>query len=106
LSAHARAWLAMRAGSVPPELEALMESAVDDVIGDETPVPHALAEAARMCLRRAMRNCDERAAALPLLAADALMTYACEAAAATDSAALEDLATTCTGERLARLVPR
>ena len=102
---RARAWLAVRAGAVPPELEALMESAVDDVLDDELPLSQSFAEAARICLRRSLRNCDQRTAALPLLAADALMTYACQAAAEEGTAALAALALSNSPDRLARLLP-
>lgn len=80
MSDRARAWLAMRAGAVPPALEARMESAMDDVI-DHDSVPATLADAARECMRDALAAGDDRSAALHLLAADALITYACEAAA-------------------------
>jgi hypothetical protein len=50
-----------------------------------------LGAAALVCLREALDRCDDRAAALHLLAADALMTAACEAAATTvDSAHARD----------------
>ena len=104
MSDRARAWLAVRAGAVPPELEVVMESAVDEVIGEDTALPHALAEAARICLHQVLRNCDHRSAALPLLAADALMTYACEAAVDEPGDALDDLARSCEPARLARML--
>lgn len=104
MSDRARAWLSLRAGAVPPALEACMEAAVDDVLDDDT-IHDALADAARTCLRQAIALGDQRAAALPLLAADALMTYACEAAAAVDDAALRELADTWSTERLAAVLP-
>lgn len=105
MSDRARAWLAMRAGAVPPELEAVMENAVDEVIGENMPIHHALAEAARICLRQVLRNCEQRTAALPLLAADALITYACEAAVDEPGDALAELARSCEPARLARMLP-
>jgi hypothetical protein len=102
---RARAWLAMRTGTVPPALEARMESALADVPGDDS-VPAALADAARACLRDAVAGCDDRDAALHLLAADALITCACEAAADEDAAALDALAQAHAPERLAHLVER
>lgn len=102
MSDRARAWLAMRAGAVPPELESRMESAIDDVPGDDT-IHGALADAARICLRDALAAGDDRAAALHLLAADALLTYACEAAADPDASALTQLADAFAPERLAHL---
>jgi hypothetical protein len=87
VSGHGRAWLAVRAGAVPPSLQARMESAVEAVAAAAPPdVPAELSGAAIACLLRAFEGCDERAAALHLLAADALMTSACEAAAGVDSA--------------------
>jgi hypothetical protein len=87
VSGHGRAWLAVRAGAVPPSLQARMESAVEAVAAAAQPdVPAELSGAAIACLLRAFEGCDERAAALHLLAADALMTSACEAAAGVDSA--------------------
>lgn len=99
MSDRARAWLSLRAGAVPPALEAYMEAAVDDVLDDDT-VHGALADAARGCLREAIARGDARAAALPLLAADALMTYAFEAAAEVDAAALRELSDAWSTERL------
>lgn len=103
MSDRARAWLAMRAAGVPPALEARMESAIDDALEDET-IPGALADAARICLVNALAVGDHRDAALHLLAADALITYACLAAATDDDAPLRDLADSWSPARLARLV--
>jgi hypothetical protein len=49
-------------------------------------VPHWLSAAALASLREALVRCDERPAALHLLAADALITAACEAAASAAAA--------------------
>lgn len=92
----------MRAGPVPPELEARMESAIDDAPDDDS-VHAPLADAARICLRDALAAGDDRAAALHLLAADALLTYACEAAAEHGAAALAELVEVFASERLAHL---
>lgn len=100
MNERARAWLVDRAEAVPFELQAEMASALQEV-DDERGIPLALAEAARICLLRALRHGDERAAALPLLAADALVTYACEAASAEGDAALRELAGSLGPERLA-----
>jgi hypothetical protein len=82
MSVHGRVWLAHRAGTVPPSLQAFMESAVDAIPGDDDAgAARELAAAALACLHQALRLGDDRAAALPLLAADALMTAACEEAA-------------------------
>lgn len=103
MSDNARAWLAMRAGAVPPVLEARMESAIDEALDEDT-VPRALADAARVCMRDALTAGDERGAALHLLAADALITYACEAAAAGEGVVLAELAEAFAPERLGRLI--
>lgn len=105
MSDRARAWLAMRAGAVPPVLEARMERAIDDVLDDDV-VARALADAARSCLRDAVRAGDDRAAALHLLAADALITYACEAAAAGDAHGIDTLAEASSAARLSQLLER
>jgi hypothetical protein len=93
----------MRAGGVPPALEARMESAIDDVLDYDT-IPGALADAARICLRAALAVGDSRDAALHLLAADALITYACEAAANGAGDSLNDLAESWSPGNLAHLV--
>src|SRR5690606_4854003 len=71
-------------------------------------IPAALEHAARSCLRDALDIGDDRAAALHLLAADALITYACEAVsdfAATDehAVALDQLAVSASPPQLAHL---
>jgi hypothetical protein len=118
MSAHddARAWLAGRRAGVPPALHARMIAALDEALDDGAPavpgVPGALGAAALACLRAALPHCDERAAALHLLAADALITAACEAAAqdADDAAAaVRAVRAVCAAyapARLASLVPR
>ncbi|HSK19770.1 MAG TPA: hypothetical protein VK912_11540 [Longimicrobiales bacterium] len=103
MSDRARAWLATRAGAVPPALEARMESAMDDVVGQDT-VPAALAAAARVCMRDALAAGDDRSAAVHLLAADALITYACEAAADGRDAEFDVVARAAAPERLALLL--
>ena len=102
MSDNARAWLAMRAGAVPPVLEARMESAIDEALDEDT-VPRALADAARVCMRDALAAGEDRVAALHLLAADALVTYACEAAADAGADSIAELAEAFAPERLARL---
>lgn len=89
----ARSWLAAEAGDdVPAALMQRMNAALDEV--QQTPgadVPDALAAAAMSCLRDALQRCDHRDAALHLLAADALMTAACQAAAETSADRLRTL---------------
>lgn len=79
-----------------------MESALDEVL-DEDAIPSGLAEAARACLRDALDIGDDRRAALHLLAADALMTYACEAALDSGTEALHTLTDAFAPPRLAHL---
>jgi hypothetical protein len=80
-----------------------MESAVAEVIDSDT-VAAALAAAAHSCLRDALAAGADRTAALHLLAADGLITFACEAAADHDGAALDALARANTPLRLAHMV--
>ena len=128
MSRRVRAWLAARAGPVPPTLQAAMESAVDadlpsgtawqepDGPADRLDAPShgpdelapALASAALRVLVDAIDRGDNRAAALALLAADALVTAACEAATDpgvdTDTA-LNVLCATFAPDRLDGLLP-
>lgn len=82
-----------------------MEHALDDVPTDDT-IHGSLADAARLCLRDALTAGDDRAAALHLLAADALLTYACEAAVEDEPAGFAELAAAFAPERLAHLTER
>ena len=75
------AWLERQIAGAPEPLRARMLAAV--MPADN--VPQALADAAFNCLRRALENPDD---ALDLLAADALLTHACAAAAEQGDAAL------------------
>jgi hypothetical protein len=70
-----------------------------------TDLPSQLGEAALVCLRAALRRADDRAAALDLLAADALLTYGCEAAAEQEDGAVTRFAESYGPARLARLLP-
>ncbi|HEX6558781.1 MAG TPA: hypothetical protein VF021_04945 [Longimicrobiales bacterium] len=83
----AAAWLDDRVADAPAALRSRMLSALR-----ETPaagaLPDLLAGAALLCLRRALRDPAGRASALDLLAADALLTHACEAAAENGADAL------------------
>jgi hypothetical protein len=56
------------------------DGAPDQAVTAPPAVPAELGAAAIACLREALDRCDERGAALHLLAADALVTAACEAA--------------------------
>jgi hypothetical protein len=68
------AWLERQIAGAPEQLRERMLAAV--MPADN--VAQALADAAFLCLRRALENPDD---ALDLLAADALLTHACAAAA-------------------------
>src|SRR5687768_17597231 len=73
-------WLSDRMGTAPVILRDRMYAAVMQV---EPPasVHEQLAGAAQYCLQAALARPAHRAAALDLLAADALLTHACAAAA-------------------------
>lgn len=101
-------WLAQRRPAPPPALVARIEA----VLGEAS--ASGSGAATEVCLRAAERlvtdllrgDCASRESALDLLAADALVTYAFEAAAetpatlaATASAALERIATLAAAQR-------
>ena len=81
MSDAATAWLAAHAAEAPAPLRAALDEALAGSAGDDVAVPGRLAAAARRELARALALGDVRAAAYPLLTADALLT-ACMAAAA------------------------
>lgn len=87
-----RRWVRERRPGAPPSLAA----AVDRVLAWRPPtgetLPEELAAAALSALSRVVGGPAGRASASTLLAADALLTYACEAAAEEGTAALERLA--------------
>jgi hypothetical protein len=62
----------------PPALERVMDEALGAA---EAGDPRAALAAAETCLGRALERIDERAIAIDLLAADALLTEACARAA-------------------------
>lgn len=98
----ARSWLAAEAGDdVPEALMQRMHAALDEVQEAPADVPDTLAAAAISCLRDALQHCDHRDAALHLLAADALMTAACQVAAETSTDRLRTLAAAYDVARLA-----
>jgi len=69
-----RAWLAERTPRPPDALDLPVASA-------DVPLTRLLADAGATALERALAERGERRGAFDLLAADALITYACEAAA-------------------------
>jgi hypothetical protein len=105
MSDDVQAWVAARAADVPPSLRQRMNEAL--VAGDpasrRAEIPDRLAAAAVACLRDVLPRCDERSGALDLLAADALITYACEAAVG-DAPSLDSLCDAFAPDRLARVI--
>jgi hypothetical protein len=79
----AKQWLQQHSAGVPASLSGHMLRALEDAVSDDASAStsDALLLAAMSCLREAVDLCDERQGALPLLAADGLVTAACEAAA-------------------------
>jgi hypothetical protein len=75
---EAEAWLRARLQEAPG---ALLEAMISALPAGDAPVPEALAEAAATLYEEVARGPQHRAAALPLLAADALLTHAIEAQA-------------------------
>jgi hypothetical protein len=102
-------WLDTLEPSPPQQLRERMNAALAavgaaDGVADDDVSPGALGEAAIHALRNAVARCDERAAALDLLAADALLTYLMEAAGEQGSEAIEAVAEAYGNARLAQLV--
>jgi hypothetical protein len=106
LPADLRAWLHDRQPAPPAALRDRMLHAILAVVTTRTgdaAIPTTLAEASLDALRHALVKCDERAAAIDLLAADALLTYAMEAAAEQGGAALIAIAEAYGNNRLVQL---
>jgi hypothetical protein len=106
-------WLASRAAAAPPALRARISAAmraaesrvdVGDAVRVSPSLPNLLAEAGLERLRYSLRHPQEADAALDLLAADALLTYACEAAAELGEEALARLQTELSPARFAALL--
>jgi hypothetical protein len=91
MSKSAEAWLDARAVDAPASLRARMSRALAHSPDVSDSLPQALAEAALAELERVLAQPSERAAAFDLLAADALLTYAFEAAAEQGGDAVLDL---------------
>lgn len=94
-------WLRDRAAGAPAELLETMAAAIPDGVDE---VPRALAEAAQSLYRRVAGGRGGREDALPLLAADALLTHAFEAQAEVDPAAIRALAASWSATELSREV--
>jgi hypothetical protein len=80
----AHAWLRERLPDAPPRLLSAMESALPTDASADAPVADALAEGALALYARVLQGTGGREDALPLLAADALMTHALQAQAEAD----------------------
>lgn len=77
-------WLDSRTPSAPPALRARVQAALAEHLDDDAgAAPERCVDAAVVLLRDLVRRESTRDAALDLLAADALATYALEAAADT-----------------------
>lgn len=86
----AERWVRERLAGAPPALLDAMAAALPG--DDGAPVPDALAGGAMRLLERAARGSGGREDALPLLAADALLTHAFQAQAEADPAGVAALA--------------
>lgn len=100
---EAQRWLSTRSEAAPADLRTRMLDAVATQSGDST--ADVLAAAALLCMQRALRNPAERFSALELLAADALLTHACEAAAEAGPAALAAFTDAWGAARFEQLLP-
>jgi hypothetical protein len=89
----AKQWLQLHSAGVPASLSEHMLRALAGAVSDDASAStsEALLLAAMSCLREAVELCDARHGALPLLAADGLMTAACEAAAQQGVSVLDSL---------------
>jgi hypothetical protein len=97
----ARSWLVPRLYEVPDSLRARMRSAVAHEPNDAQTVSGALLNAALGCMDEALSLGNARVAAGHLLASDALLTAACEAAVEDgDAVAFAESACTALAERL------
>jgi hypothetical protein len=89
---EARQWLEQREPAPPPRLLERMRAALKA----NEPLPRDLSaqlgDAAVTCLQAALEDPERRASALDLLAADALLTYGCEAATLEGPEAVERFA--------------
>ncbi|MGQ0814467.1 MAG: hypothetical protein ACT4O1_08365 [Gemmatimonadota bacterium] len=99
----ALSWLKKRIDGAPTQLRERMLASVTDV-PDNHDLHDRLAEAAMVCLQRAMRGQARRDTALELLAADALLTHAAEAAAEAGSETLAAFASNWNAARFEHLL--
>jgi hypothetical protein len=100
---EAGTWLSERIADAPDPLRERMLEALAEVNGADT-IHDQLAQASAICLRNAMAEQALRVCAIGLLAADALMTHACEAAAEAGGDELAVFADAWNAERFERLL--
>lgn len=86
------AWLESRKPPAPEDLLHRLRRALQRHGDPSADLPHILADTGLALLQNALRVGDDRSAAFDLLGADALLTYAFEAAADQGSAAVLALA--------------
>lgn len=85
----AESWLRERLPDAPAQL---LETMLDALPSQASATPDALAAGAMALYARVAEGSGGRQDALPLLAADALLTHAFEAQAESDAGAIEELA--------------
>ena len=99
-----RGWVRERRPGAPSSLAAAIDHVLDTMPAGGGRLPEQLAGAGLSALRTVVAGPAGRASASTLLAADALLTYACEAAAVEGSAALKRLTDGLGLERFAALL--
>lgn len=105
MSNAARTWLEERRPAQPSSLAAALDRFTAEAGVAGGGVADRLADAGLLALRAALERPDDRAGAFDLLAADALITYAFEAAAEEGTDAVNRLAGRLGPDRLAELLP-
>ena len=106
---EAMAWLDAREPIPPVALRARMDQAIRQAfeqgrVSSEDGITSTLGEAALIAMELSLKHCEERAGALDLLTADALLTYAMEAASEIGDDAVDAVADAYGGARLAGLL--
>lgn len=91
---EAARWLRERVPEAPPRL---LEAMLEVLPEDASSVPNALAGGALALYQTVLQGSGGREDALPLLAADALLTHAFHAQAEQDPAGIPELARRCGG---------
>lgn len=98
-------WLDRRRPAMPVELRLAVDAALSEAGGVAGDLPDVLAHAALETLSNVASAPSDRSTAAELLAADALLTYACEAAAEAGADRLENLVSSLDRARFASLLP-